>query len=313
MKKAVLPKPLRGIIPPIITPLLDSNTLDVKSLEKLLEHILSGGVHGVFILGTTGELSSLSYRLRHEFVEHTCELVAGRVPVLVGITDTALAESIQLAQTAEKCGAAAVVAAAPYYFSLSQAELIRYYQQLADQSPLPLFLYNMPSHTKISLEPKSVKILTQHPNIIGIKDSSGNGVNFQLLQYQLKDNPDFSLLVGPEELTAEVVLLGAHGGINGGANMFPKLYVDLYEAALARDLDRLLPLHQRVMQISTNLYTVGSSQASYLQGVKCALSLMGICQNVLAEPLQPLPEKEQTIVRQYLQELNVMLPTNAAV
>ncbi len=305
MKKAELPKPLRGIIPPLVTPLLANDTLDKVGLEKLLEHVISGGVHGVFILGTTGELSSLSYRLRHELVERTCELVAGRIPVLVGITDTSLTESLKLAHTAEKCGATAVVAAAPYYFSLNQAELISYYQQLANQSPLPLFLYNMPSHTKISLEPKSVKILTQHPNIVGIKDSSGHGVNFQLLHYQLKDTPDFSLLVGPEELTAEVVLLGAHGGINGGANMFPRLYVDLYEAAVARDLDRLLPLHQRVMQISTSLYNVGNSSASYLQGVKCALSLMGICQNILAAPLQPFGEEEQKIIRKYLQEMNI--------
>ncbi|MDQ3291395.1 MAG: dihydrodipicolinate synthase family protein, partial [Bacteroidota bacterium] len=142
-------------------------------------------------------------------------------------------------------------------------------------------------------------------NIIGIKDSSGHGVNFQLLHYQLKDLPEFSLLVGPEELTAEVVLLGAHGGINGGANMFPRLYVDLYEAALAKDFERLLPLHQRVMQISTNLYNVGNSPASYLQGVKCALSIMGICQNVLAEPLQPFGKKEENIIKAFLQEMNV--------
>ncbi|PSR53204.1 dihydrodipicolinate synthase family protein [Adhaeribacter arboris] len=313
MKKAELPQPLRGIIPPIITPLLARDTLDKAGLAKLVEHILGGGVHGIFILGTTGELSSLSYRVRHEMVESTCEWVAGRVPVLVGITDTALPESIQLAQTAEKCGAAAVVAAAPYYFSLNQAELTSYYQHLADQLPLPLFLYNMPSHTKISLAPKSVKILAQHPHIVGIKDSSGNGVNFQLLHYQLKDEPDFSLLVGPEELTAEVVLLGAHGGINGGANLFPRLYVDLYEAAVNRDLDRLLPLHQRVLQISTHLYSVGNSQASYLQGVKCALSLMGICRNILAEPLQPFGEKEQKIIRQHLQEIQAALNTKVPV
>ena len=133
MRSASLPLSLRGIIPPMITPLLDNNTLDVTGLEKLIGHILGGGVHGLFILGTTGELSSLNYSLRRELIRQTAKIVNGKVPLLVGITDTALLESIQLAQTAADCGATAVVAAAPYYFNLSQAELIAYYQHLADK------------------------------------------------------------------------------------------------------------------------------------------------------------------------------------
>jgi 4-hydroxy-tetrahydrodipicolinate synthase len=312
MNKAALPKPLRGIVPPMITPLLDNETLDEAGLERLINHILGGGVHGLFVLGTTGELNSLSYQLRHQLVNRSCELVNGRVPVLVGITDTVLSESLRLAGTAAECGASAVVAAPPFYFSLTQKELIAYYHRLADQLPLPLFLYNMPSHTKIMIEPATVKILAEHPNIIGVKDSSGNGVNFQMLQYLLQDYPDFSLFVGPEELTAEVVLLGAHGGVNGGANMFPQLYVDLYNAASAREIDRLIPLQQKVMQISAQLYQVGSSGASYLQGLKCALSLMGFCQNILADPLQAFPEKEQKIIQNYLEEMDVKIKVPVA-
>lgn len=302
-----LPKPLRGIIPPMITPLLDTDTLDLESLEKLISHLVEGGVHGLFILGTTGELSSLSYHLRHELIKQTCELVNQRVPVLVGITETALEESVQLARTAATSGATAVVAAAPYYFNLSQPELIAYYQHLADQVPLPLLLYNMPSHTKINLEPDTVKSLAQHSNVVGIKDSSGNGVKFQHLQYLLKNDPDFSVLVGPDELTTEVVLLGAHGGINGGANLFPQLYVNLYEAASRQDLTAALPLHAQVMAVCAQLYQVGNTSASYLQGVKCALSLMGLCRNVLAWPLQPFGTREQAIIRKYLDEMNVIV------
>src|SRR6188472_4289312 len=99
----------RGIIPPIITPLIDRDTLDVAGLERLVEHMLAGGVHGIFALGTTGEAPSLSYRLRREMVERTCKLVGGRVPVLVGITDTSFVESVQLAQHAAAQGAKAVV------------------------------------------------------------------------------------------------------------------------------------------------------------------------------------------------------------
>lgn len=157
--------------------------------------------------------------------------VAGRVPVLVGVTDTSLEESLRLAHKAAECGAAAVVAAPPYYFAPSQTELTMYYKALADALPLPLCLYNMPVHVKVSLEPATVKELAGHPNIIGLKDSSSNMVYFQTLLYELSDRPDFALFMGPEQLTAESVMLGAAGGVNGGANVFPELYVALYEAA----------------------------------------------------------------------------------
>jgi dihydrodipicolinate synthase/N-acetylneuraminate lyase len=120
-KSNILPSPLRGIIPPMITPLLDRDTLDVTGLERLIEHILGGGVHGLFILGTTGEAPSLSYRLRYELIDRACKQVNDRVPVLVGITDTCFTESINTANKARDAGAHAVVLAPPYYFPAGQA------------------------------------------------------------------------------------------------------------------------------------------------------------------------------------------------
>src|SRR6187401_480832 len=114
------PTAYRGIIPPIITPLKDRDTLDVAGLENLVAHMLAGGVHGIFALGTTGEAPSLSYRLRREMVERTCQLVAGKVPVLVGITDTSFVESVELARHSAAQGAKAVVLSAPYYFPVGQ-------------------------------------------------------------------------------------------------------------------------------------------------------------------------------------------------
>ena len=148
---------LRGIIPPMITPLNGNDELDYEGTERLTEHILAGGVHALFLLGTTGEAQSLTYRLRYEFVERVCKLVDGRVPVLVGVTDTSLDESVKLATHAANCGAVGVVAAPPYYFAPAQQELIEYYTALADKLPLPLYLYNMPSHVKVFLEPQTVK------------------------------------------------------------------------------------------------------------------------------------------------------------
>lgn len=307
METIQIPMPLKGIVPPMITPLLNDDQLDNEGLERLIEHILAGGVHGLFILGTTGESTSLSYTIRHDLVRRTCDLVNGRVPVLVGITDTAAMESIRLAETAKEAGAAAVVAAPPYYFSLGQPELIEYYEYLVDRLPLPLYLYNMPTHTKIVIEPDTVKELSKHKSILGLKDSSANNAYFNSVVFKMKDRPDFSLLVGPEEIMAETVLLGAHGGVNGGANMFPSLYVKLYEAAASGDLETVRELQAKVMNISSRLYSVGKFGSSYLKGLKAALSIMGICSDHLASPLHSFRKDEKEKIATGLKEIQANL------
>ncbi len=301
----MLPKPLRGVVPPMVTPLLDNETLDIEGLERLVAHILSGHVHGLFLLGTTGEAPDLSYALRHELVKRVCKLVAGRVPVLVGVTDTVFPESLRLAATAEKAGAAAVVAAPPYYFAPGQPELVEYYNHLANRLPLPLFLYNMPAHTKVMIDPYTVRTLSEHPNIIGHKDSSANIVYFNAVRHSLRERPDFSVLMGPEEALGEVVLMGGHGGICGGANLFPQLFVDMYNAAVAQDVQTVRQLQERVMTISGSLYGVGRHVSSFLKGVKCSLDLMGVCSDVMAEPFSRFREEERAIIRSRLLSLGV--------
>lgn len=295
---------LKGIVVPIITPLKDIDTLDVAGLEKLVEHILSGGVSGLFVLGTTGEFSSLSYRLRGELVERVCKQVAGRIPVLVGVTDTSIIESENLAKKAADFGAKALVAAPPYYYATSQPELVEYFEKLADRMPLPLYLYNMPMHTKVMIEPKTVQKIAENPKVIGLKDSSANMAYFRLLQYAMKDKPDFQLFVGPEEMMADAVVLGASGGVNGGANMFPKLYVDLYKASVARDFDQIKILQEKVLAVSSAIYTVGKYGSSYLKGVKCALSVMGICDDFMADPFHRFKKEEREKIEEGLKQLN---------
>ncbi len=312
VRKSGLVLPLRGIIPPMVTPLLDRDTLDVPGLERLIEHILRGGVQGLFILGTTGEAPSLSHRLRRELVERTCRQVNGRIPVLVGITDTAFVESVQMACIAAEAGASAVVLAPPYYFPAGQAELVEYLEHLTPELPLPLFLYNMPSHTKLSFDLETVRQAAELPGIVGLKDSSASMIYFQRLLALFQDRPDFTLLVGPEELLSESVLLGGHGGINGGANFHPRLYVQLYEAARSRDLDRVAELHRQVMRISTGIYSVGRFGSSYLKGVKCALSLLGICSDFMAEPFHRFNPPERARVEQELRALGLLESRAAA-
>jgi 4-hydroxy-tetrahydrodipicolinate synthase len=139
--------------------------------------------------------------------------------------------------------------------------------------------------------------------VIGLKDSSADMVYFHSLIQVMKDKPDFSLLVGPEELTAEAVLLGADGGVNGGANMFPSLYVNMYRAAKSRDLDSVTELQQQIMYISNSIYKIGKYGSSYLKGVKCSCSLLGLCNDYMALPFQRFNAPERKRVQQILESL----------
>lgn len=300
-----LARPLRGIIPPMVTPLLDRDTLDVAGLERLIEHILAGGVHGLFILGTTGETPSLSHRLRHELIQRVCAQVGARVPVLVGITDTSFVESVEIGRRAARSGAKGLVLAPPYYFSAGQPELLEYLGHLLPELPLPLFLYNTPNRPKPAFDPQTVRAAADMAGIAGLKDSSTNMIYFHHVQLILEDRPDFTLLMGPEQLLADSVLLGAHGGVCGGANLLPRLYVDLYEAARARDLARVEPLHRTVMRICSTIYSVGQYESSFLKGLKCALSCLGICSDFVAEPFHRFREPHRQIICRYLEELGI--------
>ncbi|GHV32101.1 dihydrodipicolinate synthase family protein [Bacteroidia bacterium] len=298
---------IKGIIPPMIAPLLDTDILDTQGLENLVEHLIAGGVNGIFVLGTTGEAQHLSIKIKAELIQKTATYIRGRVPLLVGITDTSVYESIRIAEMAVKNKAAAVVAAPPYFFALGQPELIEYYQLLADKSPLPLYLYNMPSHTKTMIEVDTVEKLAKHKNIIGLKDSSANGIYFCKLLTLFKDRPDFGLFVGPEEMMASMVLMGAHGGVAGGANVYPKIFVDLYEAAVAKDVDKTIALQNKMLQVSQHLYGIGRFGSSYIKGIKTALSLKGICSDFLAQPFNLFKEPEKEKVKKAVELLDKLL------
>ena len=298
--------PLSGIIPPLVTPLVDNETLDVESLERLIEHLIAGGVHGLFVLGTTGEEQSLSYDMRKQMIRESCRINRGRLPLLACITDTSIVESIKLARVAADCGADGVVSAPPYYFATGQPELAQFYEELVPQLPLPVFLYNMPSHVKVSFAPDTVARIAQNPQVVGFKDSSANAVYFQSVMYKMQHRKDFAMLVGPEEITGECVLMGGHGGINGGANMFPELYVAMYNAAKDRDIDKMLQLQQLIMQISTSIYTVGKHGSSYLKGLKCALAQLGIINDdFVASPFYKFEAPEHLRIQKALEALPI--------
>ena len=288
--------PFRGIIPPMITPLRPDFSLDIAHTERLIEYLIDGGVHGIFILGTTGEFAGLSSAVKSDLIQITCQQVKGRVPILVGVTDCSFTESVDLAAIAHKYGAEAVVVAPPFYMNIGQAELIHYYQKLAEVVELPLFLYDMPSHAKISIEVETAVKLSKHPNIIGIKDSSGKIENFQALCEAFKQQPEFKIFVGPEEFLAETLKIGGDGGVTGGANLFPKLYVALYEAFEKKEYDAVKKFQETILFLSNNLYQHGTYQSSYLKGLKAAMSFEGLCEDNFAPPLFSYTPSEKSIL-----------------
>lgn len=296
--------PLRGIVPPLVTPLTPAEELDRAALERLVENVLAGGVHGLFVLGTTGEGPSLSYTVRRAMVEATCEIAAGRAPVLVGVTDTSLAEAIDMSLAATEAGADAVVFAPPCYFPIDQADLARAVRRLAADSPLPVMLYNMPALTKTIFEPETVRQLADEPTVIGLKDSSGDLEYFRQMRQVMRQRSDWSLMAGPEHLLAETVAIGGDGGVCGGANVFPRLFVRLFEACVSGDAAASQELCGRVDRLG-DLYRLGTNPAlAVIQGIKAALAERGVCAATLCSPFSPLCNGEVDMVRSILRDVD---------
>jgi len=284
----------------MVTPLDQDLNLDREGLERLIEHLIKGGVHGIFILGTTGEAPNLPYSVRAELIERTCKLVGSRVPIIVGITDTSYQDALRMAATAHASGALAVVAAPPYYFQVGQADLLHYFKRMASDSPLPLFLYNAPLNTRLWIDVPTAIEAAAEPNIVGLKDSGLNMGYFHAVREGVRSRPDFSLLVGPDDLLAEAVLLGAHGGMAGGSNVNPRLFVDLYEAAVANNMNRVATLHQQAIQFDNAVYRATEDPHNPLRALKAALSIMGICGEAMTPPLRPISTRERETIAQYL-------------
>ncbi len=302
---------LRGIIPPLVTPLKGQDELDAAGLERLLAHVLKGGVNGIFILGTPGEGPSLSSRLKRQLIRAVCDQVAATVPVLVSISDTSIVESLELALFAKNAGAKAAVVAPPFYFSISQGDLLSYIEWLSSAVQLPLVLYNIPSLTKIAYEPETIRRAALLPGVIGAKDSSGDLGWLIEVSRLLAGQPDFEVMVGPEEILAKALRAGASGGVCGGANLLPSLFSELYQAATACDWERVDSLQNEIQVFSSKLYTVGDKNSSYLRGLKAALAQAGLCEALPALPLQPFSNEEQQIVRDRMNSLEVSTWTPA--
>ena len=282
---------ISGIIPPVITPLSSELELDGSSLNNLVNFVIDNDVHGIFALGTNGECASLSRDVKLDTIKRTVDSVAGRIPVFVNITTSSFKETSSLAEYASDKGADYVVVAPPFYFEMNQVEIFSYFKMIADNSRLPLLLYNAPQYTKTVIEPDTAARLSGHPNIVGLKDSSGSMFYLHQLLARIP-NDSFSVLVGTEVFLGESILLGIDGGVNGGANMFPVLYVSMYNAAVNGDLNEMKKLQSRIQKVQNKIYDALDSPMSIVIGLKYMLSLRGICSSRMAMPVYEEPDEE---------------------
>jgi 4-hydroxy-tetrahydrodipicolinate synthase len=309
------PKKL-GIIVPLATPLLDRGRIDHDSLARLSDHVIAGGVSGIFVLGTTGEGPGLSLDARREAVRAVCRHVAGRVPVLVGVSDTSAVETIRLAEYSAREGAAAAVLAPPFYFIAGQEELIGYFNRVVPQLPLPVYLYNIPSLTKMAIAPETVRASAHISGVRGLKDSSGDMRYFAAVRAAMPAESGFEVFCGPEELLAKALLLGADGGVCGGANLFPELYVGLCQAFTRGHNDLAAELQARILDLSKQIYSAEEGNSSYLRGLKCALRGLDLCGDEMVEPFSPLTEpvkgRVYAAAREIRAQLAASLPRNGS-
>ncbi len=294
---------LQGIITPLVTPLNSSGELDSSALEHLVEHVVSGGVHGLFVLGSTGEGPSLSMDARRDVIRAVTRTALDRVPVIVNVSDTAVTHCVQLCEDAARAGASAAALSPPCYYPVDQRQLFEYIRNFCENSSLPVFLYNVPQYAHNRYEAETVRELSYLPNVIGIKNSDGSVQYLETVRSGVSHRSDFTLLVGNEEILLPALRAGADGGVCGGANMFPRLFVQLFDAAKNgndADAERIQDL---ILRVSKVVYTVGPRETSYLRGLKYALSFMTLIDSGMAEPLQQFDTLQRAELEDRLRRL----------
>jgi 4-hydroxy-tetrahydrodipicolinate synthase len=295
-----------GLVPPLVTPLKPDRSLDVPALERVLEHVLKAGVHGVFMLGTTGEAYVLTEELRHEVVEVTARYLKGRMPLYVGVGDAEPGRVQDHAEAAAEAGADFLVLISPAYFDYAPGELSTYFATLAEGMPRPVVLYNNPGVTRNPITPEVLQPLFTAKNIVGIKDSTGAADLSNRGIVQLGKHPHFRWFEGIDTMIAQAVTMGAHGGVAGGANLFPRVYVRLFEAAKAGNLPEARKMQQAVVALQA-VYRedLGPSTGvgSYLKGVKYGLHVLGLAGDDMSWPFQPLSKQARTGIERIIKQV----------
>jgi 4-hydroxy-tetrahydrodipicolinate synthase len=281
---------LKGVYPALVTPLTPDEKVDKAGMRKVARYCLDGGVHGVVVMGSTGEFPAMTETMRQDAIEAVLEEVAGKVPVLIGCGEPGTARTIAQVKYAATTKADGVLVAVPYYFPLDQAAVIRHYTMVADASTLPVVMYNFPQMTKIGMTPDTMAKLAAHPNIIGVKDSAGDYWGTQRF-IQVTEGADFAVMLGNPALGLGTYQLGAKGGIFAGCSLAPKLCADVYNAFMKGDLPAAIKLQKQASLIPL-IGTFGGNAAV----IKFGLNKMGICDTTVTAPMALNPGQEEKML-----------------
>ena len=266
-------------------------------------------VHGLLVLGSTGEGPLLSTEQKLRMVRATVEAARGRIPVMVGISSSSPADSAAFGQRAHAAGANALVTTSPFYFLHSQAELPNYFRYLKQRVDLPLASYDVPSAVKVKLSASTVRELAEEGLVIGIKDSSGDLAGFREMVIATEHLPDFRAFTGSEHYVDAALLVGGHGGVLGLGSVIPDVYVGIYDAATSGDWARANRLQKHAIAALQMIYagtSGGSFSASAVSSFKVALRELGIVRTAtVSAPLRPLSADEEERVRQVMRSVGI--------
>jgi len=291
----------KGIIPAVVTPITKDGKFNEKVMRKLLNYLIDGGVHGLFVVGTTGEFYGLTPEEKRNIFSITMDETKGRVPVYAGTNGITTHETVMLTQIAEECRVDAVSVLTPMFITPTQDQLIKHYKIIAGNTNLPVVLYNNPPKTSVSLAPVTVAKLAEIPNIVGIKDSSGDmTVTAEYIRLtQHIDN--FSVLMGRDTLIYGALCYGAAGSIASCANVAPGLCVDIYEKFISGDLKGSLKAQFALAPLRI-AFTLGTFPAV----IKESLNLLGIEAGPCMEPAGPMSGDEREKLRKVLIDMGLL-------
>lgn len=268
----------------LVTPFLENGDIDFPSLTRIVEHLILGGVEYLVVLGTTGESATLSHDEKQQVFSHVAGVNAGRLPLMAGIGGNDTRSVLHDLSNFELEGYGAVLSVSPYYNKPSQEGIYRHYRAVAEASPLPVMLYNVPGRTGMNMTAETtLRIARDCPGVIGIKEASGN---LDQIMRILRDRPaGFEVISGDDAVTLPMIAMGATGVISVIGNAYPKKFSDMVRRCLTGDFAAARNDHYRLLEAVETLFAEGSPS-----GVKAYLSEMGLCGNRFRLPVVPVSE-----------------------
>lgn len=292
---------LEGIIPPIVTPMNADESVDLAGLRKHIDHMLTFGVQGIFVLGTTGEFYALDDSEKQAVTVAAVEHCRGRSPVFVGTGAETTREVLRITRMAEKEGADGVSVITPYFIKPTQAELFDHFRRIAESTSLPVVLYNNPATCGgVSIEPDTVARLAEVPNIIGIKDSSGDLQN--TIELIRRTSPEkFAVLNGRDTLLFSALVVGAKGAIPATCNVAPDLCMGIYRSFVSGDLAAAKAFQARLHPVRLAM-VLGTGNGS----IKEAMALLGRPAGPNRSPISPLSAEKKQKLRSILEDAGLL-------